>query len=196
MKRWRTTGRGLLVLAALLALEWLLLMLGSLRGIDALRSPLWDNADFTWLLIRSNPWQGLLALFNQPLLIVGSLDPVSGDFYSALFYYPGGTLLHLLLAWLVARYLGQARRVGGKGFVLGVLLALVASNQLWLAACCGQTPGWLLDTALRLYVFASDGETLHRLKLYEGVLPFLDPLRWIVAAAGFGLVWRRVPGSR
>lgn len=189
-------GRVLLVLLALLLLEWALLMLATGRVIDALRSPLWDNADFTWLLLRSNPWQGLLVFLDQPVLIVGSLDPLGKDFYAAWFYYPLGSLLHLLLAWLIARYLWQSHKPGRAGFVIGVVLALLAINELWLAACCGQTPGWLLDTGLRLYVFASDGEPLQRLQFYETVLPFLTPLQWLVAAAGFGLAWRRVSFPR
>jgi hypothetical protein len=185
-----------LILAVMVGVESVLLMLASGQLFNSITIPVISNLDFLWLLIKNTPWQGLLELAGQPLLVLGHEQILTENYTVALFFYPAGALLHLLLAWLIVRYLfsnthKKGTRAGMKGFVIGLLLLLLTLPNIWLASCCGDVPGWPLDVALRQYVFAVGGDAIARLALYENLLPFLFPLQLIIGATGFGLVWRR-----
>lgn len=189
-------GLSVLMLFMLIGIEALVLMLLSGRLFNSITFPVINNLDFLWLLLRNTPWQGLLELAGQPLLVLGHEQLLTKDYSVALYFYPLGSLLHILVAWMMVRYLfsktrGKHTRAGMKGFVVGLLLLLLSLPAVWLASCCGDVPGWPLDVALRQYVFAVGGDAIARLSLYENLLPFLYPLQLIIAATGLGLVWRR-----
>lgn len=196
MRSLKTGALVALILFILVVVESLLLMLASGRLFNSLTVPIIDNLDFLWLLIKSSPWQGLLQLAAQPVLVFGHELAQTKDYTAALYFYPIGSLLHVLLAWMIARYLFPAKqtnkkRQGMKGFVVGLLLLLLTLPNIWLASCCGDVPGWPLDVALRQYVFAAGGDPVARLEFYETVLPFLFPLQLIIGATGAGLLYRR-----
>jgi hypothetical protein len=184
------------VLAALLALESGALMLATTSVVNSMQFPLWDNRDFLSVLLKANPGQGLLELIDTPAMIIGHKATPAGDFTAALFYYPLAALVHVLLALAIAVYLARRPYKKPLGFGLGVLLLLVVTNAVWLASCCGDSPGWLVDTALRYYVFAAGGNAVERLQTYEQVLPYLLPLQAFLAAIGAWLVLRPLLGRR
>jgi hypothetical protein len=185
-------GWTLLVLLALLLFESLLLMLTSAQLFNAVAAPAFANLDFLWLLLKNSPWNGLQEIFAQPVLIIGHKQDITDDYISALYFYPLGSLLHLLWAFMLASYVLRKPQPGIKGLVIGSLLLLLTLPNIWLAACCGDVPGWSADVGLRLYVFAEGGDAVSRLKLYETLLPLLLPLRLIIAAVGAILIYRRL----
>lgn len=184
------------LLIALLALESGALMLATTSMVNSLQFPLWDNRDFLFVLLKASPGQGLLELFSQPVMIIGhKASPVS-DFSAALFYSPLSMLVHILLALGIAGYLARRPYKKPLAFSIGVLLLLIVINGVWLASCCGDSPGWLVDTALRYYVFAAGGNPVERLQHYEMLLPYLLPLQALLAAIGAVLVSRPLLGRR
>jgi len=194
MRTLKKLGLFSLVLVAIVLTEALALMLLTGQLFNSLALPIIDNADFTWLLIKNNPLHGMLELVRQPLLIIGHEQSFSKDYTAALYFYPVGTLLHCLLAAWISRFISNKTRSGIKGLVVALLLIMLSLPSIWLASCCGDTPGWPVDTALRQYVFAVGGDPLARLEFYESILPALFPIQLLIGATGFGLLYRRISG--
>jgi hypothetical protein len=190
LRRLGITIVAITVLAALVGLAAGALTLATGNVMNTVQFPLWDNRDFVFVLIKASPVQGIAEFFNQPLMLIGHKASSVTDFTAALFYYPLAVLVHIALAIGIAIYLFTRPYRRPLAFAIGVLLILIVTNGVWLASCCGSSPGWLVDTSLRYYVFAAGGNPVERLQHYEMLLPYLFPLQAVLATIGAVLVLR------
>lgn len=191
MNYLKSATLSVLVLFILMCIEALLLILTTGFVIDSLTLPILNNLDFLWLLLKSNPWSGALQLFSQPVFILGHAQESSDGYLVALYYYPISSLLHLGLAWLIAsRFLKQRSQLIRPMFITGCLLWLVAINYVWLASCCGATPGWTLETMFLHYAFSTSGYPVDRMPLYEALYNWIRPLQFVIMVLAGGLLWR------
>lgn len=179
-----------LTLLILLGMETLLLMLATGSGVNAVALPVFYNLDFLWLLLTNNPWSGLRELLAQPVLIIGQVQTGADGYVTALYYYPVNSLLHLGLAWFIAKrfvtFRGQLLR---PSFLLGSGLLLVGINYVWLAACCGAAPGWTLDTVFLNYVFTTTGFPGARMQVYETLYAWMPALQFVIISLALTLLW-------
>ena len=189
MNYLKATVFTVLTLLTLLGVETLLLMLATGSVVNAVALPIFNNLDFLWLLLTNNTWSGLDELLAQPVLIIGQAQTGVDGYVTALYYYPVNSLLHLGLAWFIARsfrtYRGQLLR---PTFLLGSGLLLVGINYIWLAACCGAAPGWTLDTVFLNYVFTTTGFPGARMDVYETLYAWMPGLQLVIIGLGLGLL--------
>lgn len=193
MKYLKSAALVTLMLCLLIGIETLLLMLASGRLVNSLALPIFNNLDFLWLLLKSNPWSGLLELISQPVLIIGQAQPSADGYLAALYYYPVSSLLHLCLAGIiVTRFHAQPASLLRPRFIIGSGLLLVAINYVWLASCCGATPGWTLDTLFLHFTLTATGYPQNWMELYEAVYGWMQALQLFAIAVAGALLWRRL----
>jgi hypothetical protein len=175
----------------LMSIEALLLILTTGFVIDSFSLPILNNLDFLWLLLKNNPWSGALELISQPVFILGHANESSDGYLVALYYYPISSLLHLGLARLItARFLKYRSQFFRPMFITGCILLLVSINYVWLASCCGATPGWTLETMFLDYAFSTPGYPVDRMPLYEALYNWMQPLQFVIMVLAGGLLWR------
>lgn len=180
-----------LTLFILICIEALLLMLTTGSIINAISMPIFNNLDFLWLLLKNNLWSGLVELVSQPVLILGKAQASADGYIAALYYYPISSLLHLGLAWLIVkRFQKHHASLLRPKFLIGSGLLLLAINYVWLASCCGATPGWTLDTLFLSYALTATGYPVERMDLYEEFYGWMQPLQFIIIILAVGLLWR------
>lgn len=191
MKYLKSASLVALTLFMILCIEALLLMLSTGSSINAIALPIFHNLDFLWLLLTHNPWSGLQVLVSQPVLVLGKAQASADGYIAALYYYPISSLLHLGLAWLIVqRHHKHRASLLRPKFLIGSGLLLLAINHVWLASCCGATPGWTLDTLFLHFALSTNGYPVTYMDLYEAVYRWMQPLQFISILLAGGLLWR------
>jgi len=185
-----------ILLLIIVSVEVVLLVAFTGAGINKLIMPIFSNLDFLWLLTKSNFHAGIIEIINQPVLIIGNATLPPADFLSALYYYPVSSLLHIGLAWLIStRMVIHKSRPHKYSFFTGCALFLVTINYIWLAACCGASPGWTLDTIFLNYVMSSEGTPIQHMNIYDAVYRYMQPLQLLVMILASMLIWRGMSSS-
>jgi len=175
----------------ILSTESLLLMLTTGITINTIVFPIINNIDFLVLLIKNNPWSGFLELVAQPVLIIGKAHTTPGEYLSALYYYPFNSLLHILLAALIAsRVLHAPKQILRPAFIFASLMLLLAINYVWLAACCGAIPGWTLDTVLVYYALSENVNVVSRMNVYDAIHDWMGILQLLILTVSVIILWR------
>jgi len=191
MKILKFSSLTLLYLIMILSTESLLLMLTTGITINTIVFPIFNNIDFLVLLIKNNPWSGFLELVAQPVLIIGKSHTAPGEYLSALYYYPFNSLLHILLAALIAsRVLYAPKQILRPAFIIASLMLLLAINYVWLAACCGAIPGWTLDTVLVYYALSENVNVVSRMNVYDAIHDWMGLLQLLILAVSVIILWR------
>ena len=166
-------------------------MLATNNVINSFSAPIFNNLDFLWLLLNSNPWSGFLELVSQPILIIGRTAPSTDGYLTALYYYPVSGLLHIGFALLVAsRFHKNRSQLIRPVFILASMLFLISINYVWLAGCCGAAPGWTLDTIFLNYALSTQGYPRMGMEFYERVYGWSQPMQISFMILACGLLWR------
>jgi len=180
-----------LTLFSIVCIEMLVLMFTTGTVVNTFDQPIFNNLDFLWLLIKSNPWNGFLQLIEQPVLIIGHTGAATNDYLVALYYYPVSSLLHLGLALLITtRILKYPTLAIRAQFIIGCVLFLLPINYVWLAGCCGAKPGWTLDTLFLNFVLSTDGSPITHMDIYEVAYGWMHTLQLIIMILAGSLLWR------
>jgi len=167
MSLFRFIILSILYIVILLGLESLILMLATGAAFNSIAFPILNNIDFLLLLIKNNIGSGLRELIAQPVLIIGNRS-APNEYLSALYYYPISSLLHISFACFVAlRTLKKPAYLISLPFLFASMMLLLAINYVWLAGCCGATPGWTFDTMLLKYVFSTNISSTEHMNFYE-----------------------------
>jgi hypothetical protein len=191
MKHLKFAALATLILFILISIEALLLILATGTVFNTFTLPIFSNLDFLWLLLKNNPRSGFLELISQPVFILGHAQASTSGYLTALYYYPTSSLLHLGLALLIAsRFLKHRSQLVRPMFIIGSALLLVSINYVWLAGCCGTTPGWTLDTMLLNYVLSAQGYPVAHMDIYEAVYAWMQPLQLTIMVLAGILLWR------
>lgn len=166
-------------------------MLATGTLINSVTAPIFNNLDFLWLLLKSNPWSGLLELIAQPVLIIGHAQPSKDGYLAALYYYPISGLLHIGFALLLTSCFRKNRSQGIHPlFILASLLFLISINYVWLAGCCGATPGWTLDTMFLNYALSTQGYARAGMEYYEMIYRWSLPVQASLMILAAALLWK------
>lgn len=176
---------------ALISMEAIVLVFATGASINTITAPILSNLDFLWLLTKSNLHAGIVEVINQPVLIIGHSASSTQDFQSALYYYPVNSILHVGLAWLISiRITTHRSRPHKYSFIAGCALFLVTINYVWLAACCGASPGWTFDTLFLNYVMSTDGTPIQHMDIYETAYQYMLPLQLVIMIVATMMIWR------